>query len=65
MKEEKRPSIYPEEMPSGENKKYDHGVIVDVVQHEITPTASTNPAQTMDTDSVNSEFAKRAMENNL
>lgn len=59
MNEEKHPSVYPEEMPSGENKKYDHGVIVDVVKNEIEPTPSTNPAQPHETDAINTEFAKQ------
>ena len=53
MKEDKKSTIYPEEMPAGENKKFDHGVIVDVVQHEINPTSATTPAQPDDTDSIN------------
>ncbi len=65
MKEEKKSTIYPEEMPAGENKKFEHGVIVDVVQHEINPTSATAPAQPNDTDSINTEFAKKVMENNL
>ncbi|MBQ4104777.1 MAG: hypothetical protein IJC86_00100 [Clostridia bacterium] len=65
MSDNKRPSIYPQEMPAGENKKYDHGVIVDVVQSEIEPKPSQNPAKPHDTDSINSQFAKQAEEYNL
>ncbi len=65
MKEDRKNSKFPEEMPAGENRKYEHGVIVDVVQHEINPTSATNPAKPNDTDSLNTEFAKQVMENNL
>jgi hypothetical protein len=65
MKEDKMPSRYPAEIPMGDNKKFDHGVIVDVVQNEIYPKSSTNPITPADTDSINTEFAKQKMENNL
>ncbi|MBQ8000101.1 MAG: hypothetical protein IJ298_02650 [Ruminococcus sp.] len=65
MKDDKRsPSRFPEEIPTGDNKKLDHGVIVDVVQNELCPPGATNPAKPADTDSLNTEFAKQAMKNN-
>ena len=59
------PSRYPAEIPMGDNKKFDHGVIVDVVQNELCPKSATNPVTPADTDSINTEFAKQKMENNL
>ena len=63
MKEDRNPTRFPVEIPAEENKKYKHGVIVDVVEHEITPTSATNPAKPNDTDSVNTEFAKQVLNN--
>lgn len=65
MKDDKNPSRYPEEIPMGDNKKLDHGVIVDVVQSELCPPNAQNPVKPADTDSLNTEFAKQKMENNL
>lgn len=64
MKEEKNPSRFPDEIPMGDNKKFDHGVIVDVVQSELCPPNATTPIKPADTDSINTEFAKQAMQNN-
>ncbi|MBQ9743172.1 MAG: hypothetical protein IJV88_05830 [Ruminococcus sp.] len=64
-KENSNPSVFPDEMPAGEDKKFRHGVIVDVVTNEIYPKPSANPAQPADTDSLNTEFAKRSGEYNL
>lgn len=63
MNENKTPSRFPEEMPAGENKKLNHGVIVDVVQSEVCPPSATNPVKPADTDSINTEFAKQAQQN--
>lgn len=54
----KQPARFPEEMPAGSKKQYDHGVIENVVKQEIEPASATNPAKPMDTDSINTEFAK-------
>ncbi len=61
----KHPSKFPEEMPADSKKKYDHGVIENVVRHEIEPTSATNPATPADTDSLNTEFAKNQGNFNL
>ncbi|MBQ2943148.1 MAG: hypothetical protein IJD93_00400 [Ruminococcus sp.] len=63
MNENKNPSRFPEEMPAGENKKLNHGVIVDVVQSELCPPTATQPVSPADTDSINTEFAKQAQQN--
>ncbi len=65
MKDDKNSSVFPEEMPAGENKKLNHGVIIDVVQNEICPPSATQPMKTADTDSINTEFAKQAQQNKL
>ena len=57
-KKEERPTRFPQEMPGDNRKTYDHGVIEDVVKHEIEPTSATNPAKPADTDYLNTEFAK-------
>ena len=61
----KHPSKFPEEMPHDSKKSYDHGVIEDVVKHEIEPTSATNPAKPAPTDSINTEFAKMQGDFNL
>lgn len=53
-----RPTRFPAEMPAGTPKTYDHGVIEDVVKHEVEPTSATNPVKPADTDYLNTEFAK-------
>lgn len=65
MKEDSKPSRFPDEIPMGDNKKLRHGVIVDVVQSEICPPSSSSPAKPAQTDSLNTEFAKQAKQNNM
>ncbi|MBE6734753.1 MAG: hypothetical protein E7563_05385 [Ruminococcaceae bacterium] len=65
MKEDKKPSRYPEEIPMGDRKEFRHGVIVDVVQNEVCPKSATNPVTPADTDAINTQFAKQEIENNM
>ncbi len=60
-----KPSRFPEEMPADSKKSYDHGVIEDVVKNEIEPASATNPIKPADTDSLNTEFAKKLGDFNL
>lgn len=62
MKKNTDPSRFPQEMPQGENKPLRHGVIVDVVTKEIEAPPATNPIKPLDTDAVNTEFAKQALD---
>lgn len=64
-KDQSRPTRFPQEMPAENNKEYKHGVIEDVVKHEIEPTSATNPAKPADTDYLNTEFAKSRGDFNL
>lgn len=59
----KSPSRFPQEMPSDTKKHYEHGVIEDVVRNEIDIKSATNPIKPMNTDSLNTEFAKQAQSN--
>lgn len=43
MKNEKKPYVFPEEMPARE-RKIDNGVITDVVESETYPKKAENPA---------------------
>ncbi len=60
-----RPTRFPQEMPADNKKDYGHGVIEDVVKHEVEPTSATNPAMPANTDYLNTEFAKSRGEFNL
>lgn len=57
------PSRFPEEMPNGQKKQYDHGVIENVVRNEIDIKPATNPVKPCNTDYLNTEFAKQAQNN--
>lgn len=61
----KSPSRFPDEIPTQNKKHYDHGVIEDVVRNEIDIKSATNPIKPMSTDSINTEFAKQAQNNNF
>lgn len=59
-KNENKPGRFPEEMPAGSKKNYDHGVIENVVRNEIDIKPATNPVKPHSTDNLNTEFAKQA-----
>ena len=54
---------FPEEMPKADRKQYDHGVIESVVKNEIHPSRAENPIVPENSDSINSEFAKKRSNN--
>ena len=54
----KFPTRFPNEMPAGDKKSFDHGAIESVVRNEIDIKFATNPAKPHNTDSLNTEFAK-------
>lgn len=61
----KFPAGIPQEMPDG-NKKYDSDSVIEaVVREHVEPTSAKNPASYGDTDSLNTEFAKKAQSENL
>lgn len=62
-KNEKTPTRFPEEMPAGNKRDYDHGTIENVVRNEIDIKPATNPAKPLSTDNLNTEFAKQAQNN--
>lgn len=62
--DKKVPFRFPDEMPSGEKKQYNHGAIENVVRNEIDIKPATNPAKPHSTDSLNTEFAKQ-MQNDM
>jgi len=62
-KEKKSQTRFPEEMPGGAKKQYDHGAIENVVRNEIDIKPATNPVKPHSTDSLNTEFAKQAQNN--
>ncbi len=53
------PSRFPQEMPADNKKDYSHGVIENVVKNEIEAPLAKNPVKPADTDSLNTEFAKK------
>lgn len=62
MKKDIAPSKFPQEMPQDNKKPISHGAIVDVVTKEIDAPSAKNPIKPLDTDAVNTEFAKQALD---
>lgn len=56
---------FPEEMPKADKKQYGHGVIENVVKNEIHPSCAEKPIAPVNTDSINSEFAKKRNNSNM
>lgn len=56
---------FPLEMPDKHQKQSEGSVIEAVVREHVEPASATNPASYSDTDSLNTEFAKKAQSDNL
>lgn len=63
MNEKKKPSVFPQEIPSGTEKELSHGAIVDVVQNEINVPSPQNPVKPADNLNINTEAAKAYQQN--
>ena len=57
-------SQFPLEMPQKGEKQGKSDVIEAVVKEHVYPKSATNPAGYMETDSINTEFAKKSQNEN-
>lgn len=64
MKDDKNTG-FPPEMPCDDKKETGDSVIENVVKKEIHPTTAANAVKYPETDELNTEFARKRIDNDL